>query len=58
VLDAFFERKKANTINFEYKKIFVNGDNNLLNLRTHDENWNVILIEEEMKEHMFSNATI
>lgn len=58
VLDAFFKQKKGSTIDFEYKKIFVNGNNNLLNLRTSDENWKVIFIEEEMKERMFSSETM
>lgn len=54
VLDAFFERKKISTTDFEYKKIYVNGDNNLPNLKAEDESWKVILIEEEMKKRMFS----
>lgn len=54
VLDAFFERKKISTTDFEYKKIYVNGDNNLPNLRTDEESWKVVLIEEEMKKRMFS----
>ncbi len=58
VLDAFFERKKINTTDFEYKKIYVNGDNNLPNLRADDESWKVILIEEEMKNRMFSPENI
>lgn len=58
VLDAFFERKKISTTDFEYKKIFVNGDNNLPNLRAGDESWKVILIEEEMKKRMFSTEII
>ncbi len=36
-----------------YKKIFVNCDNNLQNLREENENWRVILIDEEMKKRMF-----
>lgn len=58
VLDAFFERKKISTTDFEYKKIFVNGDNNLPNLRAGEESWKVILIEEEMKKRMFSTENI
>jgi adenine-specific DNA-methyltransferase len=54
VLDAFFQRKKISTTDFEYKKIYVNGDNNLPNLRTDEESWKVVLIEEEMKKRMFS----
>lgn len=55
VLDAFFTKKKISTTDFEYKKIYVNGDNNLQNIRTDEESWKVILIEEEMKKRMFEN---
>jgi adenine-specific DNA-methyltransferase len=58
VLDAFFQRKKISTIDFEYKKIYVNGDNNLPNLRADEESWKVVLIEEEMKKRMFSVENI
>ena len=55
VLDAFFNKKKISTNDFEYKKIYVNGDNNLQNTRSDKESWKVILIEEEMKNKMFEN---
>jgi len=58
VLDAFFQRKKISTTDFEYRKIYVNGDNNLPNLRTDEESWKVVLIEEEMKKRMFSVENI
>ncbi|MFX4263157.1 site-specific DNA-methyltransferase [Pelotomaculum propionicicum] len=57
VLDAFFERKKTSATDFKYKKIHVNGDNNLY-LLAGDESCKVILIEEEMKKHMFSAENI
>ena len=53
VLDAFFAKKHVNPLDFEYKTIYVNGDNNLQNIKTEDENWKVILIESEMKKRMF-----
>lgn len=53
VLDAFFAKKHMNPLDFEYKTIYVNGDNNLQNIKTEDENWKVILIESEMKKRMF-----
>lgn len=56
VLDSFFAKKKISTKDFEYKKIYVNGDNNLPNLRADNEGWKVLLIEEEMKKKMFENA--
>lgn len=51
VLDAYFRHTFADTRG--YKKIFVNCDNNLQNLRTANENWRVILIDEEMKKRLF-----
>jgi len=39
-----------------FKRIYVNCDNNLMNLRTNGENWQVLLIDEEMKKRMFENA--
>lgn len=56
VLDAFFLRKKISTTDFEYRKIYVNCDNNLQNVRTDEENWKVILIEEEMEKRMFESV--
>ena len=53
VLDAYFLRKKINTRDFEFNKIYVNGDNNLPNLKDESESWKVLLIEEEMKKRMF-----
>jgi adenine-specific DNA-methyltransferase len=54
VLDAFFAKKHVNPLDFEYKTIYVNGDNNLQNIKTEDETWKVVLIESEMKKRMFS----
>ncbi len=56
VLDAFFDKKKISSTDFEYKKIYVNGDNNLENKRMDNEKWKVILIEEEMKKRMFEEV--
>lgn len=54
VLDAFFAKKHVNPLDFEYKTIYVNGDNNLQNVKTEDETWKVVLIDSEMKKRMFS----
>lgn len=54
VLDAFFAKKHVNPLDFEYKTIYVNGDNNLQNIKTDNETWKVVLIESEMKKRMFS----
>lgn len=52
-LDVFLKRRKINPCDFEFNKIYVNGDNNLQNLKTDEENFKVMLIEEEFKNRMF-----
>ena len=48
-LDEFLKRRKINPCDF----IYVNGDNNLQKLRADEENFKVMLIEEEFKNRMF-----
>ncbi|EKD28832.1 MAG: hypothetical protein ACD_79C00188G0003 [uncultured bacterium] len=52
-LDEFFKKQKYNTLDFEFDLIFVNGDNNLENLKLADDKWKVRMIEEEFKKRMF-----
>ena len=52
-LDEFFVKQKYNTRDMEFDLIYVNGDNNLENLKRPDETWKVRLIEEEFKRLMF-----
>lgn len=52
-LDKFFTKQDYNTQDFEFDKIFVNGDNNLENLKVDEDRWKVSLIEEEFKKRMF-----
>lgn len=52
-LDDFFLKQEYNTRDMEYDVIYVNGDNNLENLKRPDETWKVRLIEEEFKRLMF-----
>lgn len=52
-LNTFFRKLDINTRDSEFKRIYVNGDNNLENIRTNDEQWKVILIEEEFHRRMF-----
>lgn len=52
-LDAWFGKQGYNTKDQEYDVIYVNGDNNLENLRKPDQTWKVRLIEEEFKRLMF-----
>jgi adenine-specific DNA-methyltransferase len=46
-LDEWFKKQDYNTKDQEYDLIYVNGDNNLENLRRGDQTWKVRLIEEE-----------
>jgi adenine-specific DNA-methyltransferase len=52
-LDEFFLKQGYNTRDMEFDLIYVNGDNNLENLKRPDETWKVRLIEEEFKNLMF-----
>ncbi len=52
-LDAFFRKQDYRTLDREFDIIYVNGDNNLENLRREDETWKVRLIEEEFLSLMF-----
>ena len=55
-LDAYFSKSKNNFTYREFDLIFVNGDNNLENLRRDDENWKVRRIEPVFKTKMFEAA--
>jgi len=57
-LDEFFKKQKYNTLDFEFDLIFVNGDNNLENLKVAEDKWKVRLIEEEFKRHMFEQTGV
>ena len=52
-LDAYFLRYHINPADREYDVIYVNGDNNLENLKTDAETWKVQMIEPEFKKRMF-----
>ena len=52
-LDKFFDKQEYNPKDTEFDLIYVNGDNNLENLRRDDETWKVRLIEEEFHRLMF-----
>jgi adenine-specific DNA-methyltransferase len=54
MLDAWFSKRNYSTLDFEFGRIYVNGDNNLENLKIGEERWKVALIEEEFKRLMFS----
>ncbi|HWY70322.1 MAG TPA: DNA methyltransferase [Terriglobales bacterium] len=52
-LDDFFLKQGYNTRDMEFDVIYVNGDNNLENLKRPDDTWKVRLIEEDFKKLMF-----
>ena len=58
VLDEWFTRQGYSTKDYEFDLIFVNGDNNLENLRQPDETWKVRLIEENFHRLMFDVESV
>jgi len=57
-LNEFFRKLDINTRDTEFKRIYVNGDNNLENIRLEDEQWKVVLIEEEFHKRMFDTKDV
>lgn len=55
-LDAYFQKHRINPLDREFDVIYVNGDNNLENLKIEGENWKVNLTELEFKRRMFEEA--
>lgn len=55
-LDAYFSKNRINPRDREFDVIYVNGDNNLENLRTGEESWKVQMTEIEFKNRMFEEA--
>jgi adenine-specific DNA-methyltransferase len=53
-LDDWFKKQAFSTRDREFDLIYVNGDNNLENLRRDDETWKVRLIEEAFHSLMFT----
>jgi len=54
VLDTYMSEKlKISTRDFEFDLIYVNGSNNLENLKLPDDTWKVRLIEEDFHHLMF-----
>lgn len=53
MLDEWFQKNRISPRDFEFDTIYVNGSNNLPNLKLDDENWKVRLIEEEFMKRMW-----
>ena len=56
VLNAFLQRKDINALDGEYDVIYVNGSNNVPNLRKDSDTWKVQLIEEDFRARMWEGA--
>lgn len=56
VLDDFFKAQGYGKKGFTF--VFVNGDNNLENLKSSEDQWSVRLIEEEFKRRMFEQVGV
>ena len=54
MLDEWFQKNRISTRDFEFDTIYVNGSNNLPNLKLDEENWKVRLIEEEFMKRMWN----
>lgn len=52
-LDTWFAKQNYSTQDMEFDTIYVNGNNNLENLKKGDETWKVRLIEDEFGKRMF-----
>ncbi|TJZ40059.1 site-specific DNA-methyltransferase [Priestia megaterium] len=52
-LEDFLNTLDINSRDFEYDRIYVNGDNHIENLKIDESKWKVVLIEEEFKRLMF-----
>ena len=53
VLDEWFKAHRISSRDFEYATIYVNGSNNLPNLKKEEDRWKVRLIEEEFMQRMW-----
>lgn len=56
VLDEWFKKQGYSSKDSEFDLIYVNGDNNLENLRHPDDTWKVRLIEEDFHRLMFEEG--
>ncbi len=56
VLDEWFTKQGYSSKDSEFDLIYVNGDNNLENLKTPDDTWKVRLIEDDFHRLMFAGV--
>jgi adenine-specific DNA-methyltransferase len=58
VLEAWFSKQGYSTKDYEFQLIYVNGGNNLENLKAADDTWKVRLIEEDFHRLMFGTEGV
>ncbi|MFO1032196.1 MAG: DNA methyltransferase, partial [Planctomycetota bacterium] len=58
VLDAWFTKQGYSSKDSEFDVLYVNGGNNLENLRAPDQTWKVRLIEEDFHRLMFATEAV
>jgi len=58
MLDEWFQKNRISTRDFEFDTIYVNGSNNLPNLKIEGDNWKVRLIEEDFMKFMWDTENI
>lgn len=58
VLDTWFTKQGYSTRDQEFQLIYVNGDNNLENLKAAEDIWKVRLIEEDFHRLMFDTSSL
>jgi len=58
ILDEWFNKNRISTRDFEFDTIYVNGSNNLPNLKLDEENWKVRLIEEEFMKRTWDTEGV
>lgn len=58
MLDEWFQKMRISTRDFEFDTIYVNGSDNLPNLKLDNENWKVRPIEEEFMKRMWSEEGV
>jgi adenine-specific DNA-methyltransferase len=58
VLDEWFQKQGYSSKDSEFDLIYVNGDNNLENLKAPDDTWKVRLIEEDFHRLMFDTEGV
>jgi adenine-specific DNA-methyltransferase len=58
VLDEFFQRSGLSSLDSEFDTIYVNGSNNLPNLKVETDRWRVVLLEEAFHKQMWDSQDV